>query len=150
MSLNPNKTGSDNDAKSKPLLLAQTLAPLLRKGFIAFCGAGILISPPSCTPSWWTLTEEILQAFFERVPDDFNLPKDMILKDPDLQPEVVLEAFANILDERLFKAFEALDVAEPNAIHYSLARLAKAGILKACVTTNFDIYLEKALKDFNL
>lgn len=44
-------------------------------------------------------------------------------------------------------AFEALDVAEPNAIHYSLARLAKAGILKACFTTNFDIYLEKALKE---
>lgn len=74
----------------------------------------------------------------------------MILKDPDLQPEVVLEAFANTLDERLFRAFEALDVAESNAIHYSLARLAKAGILKACFTTNFDIYLEKALKDFNL
>ena len=102
MSLNPNNPGSETKAEAKPLLLAQTLAPLLREGFIAFCGAGISIPPPSCTPSWWTLTEEILQAFFERVPDDFNLPKDMILKDPDLQPEEVLEAFANILDERLF------------------------------------------------
>ncbi|KKL97981.1 hypothetical protein LCGC14_1828980, partial [marine sediment metagenome] len=147
MSLNPNNPNSETKAEAKPLLLEQTLAPLLKEGFIAFCGAGISIPPPSCTPSWWALTEEILHAFFERVPDDFNLPKDMILKDPDLQPEVVLEAFANILDERLFKAFEALDVAEPNAIHYSLARLAKSGILKACFTTNFDIYLERALNE---
>ena len=71
----------------------------------------------------------------------------MIIKDPERQPEEVFEAFATILDTKFYKAFEALDVAKPNATHYSLARLAKAGILKACFTTNFDIYLEHALRE---
>ncbi|MFX0071550.1 MAG: SIR2 family protein [Candidatus Hermodarchaeota archaeon] len=134
--------------------LEKTLPPLFKEGIVVFCGAGISIPPPSCSPSWWTLTEEILKAFFDRVPDDFNLPKDMILKDPDRQPEEVFETFSTVLDERLYKAFEALDVAEPNPNHFALARLAKAGILKACFTTNFDIYLEHALRaegvDFEL
>ena len=127
--------------------LEQTFKTLVREGFIVFCGAGLSIPPPSCSPSWWQLTEEILKAFFNRVPDEYNLPKDMVLKDPDRQPEEVFEAFSNVLDERMFRVFEALDVAEPNATHYTLARLAKKGILKACFTTNFDIYLEKALKE---
>ncbi|TXT58570.1 MAG: hypothetical protein BAJALOKI1v1_1610008 [Promethearchaeota archaeon] len=127
--------------------LKRTLPPLLEEGIIVFCGAGISIPPPSCSPSWWTLTEEILEAFFERVPDEYNLPKDIIIKDPERTPEEVFETFSYILDERLFKAFEALDVGDPNATHYALARLAKHGILKACFTTNFDLYLERALKE---
>ncbi len=127
--------------------LEETFKTLINEGFIVFCGAGLSIPPPSCSPSWWQLTEEILKAFFDRVPEDYNLPKDMILKDPDRQPEELFEAFSNILDERMYRAFEALDVAEPNANHYALARLAKMGILKVCFTTNFDIYLEKALKE---
>ncbi len=127
--------------------LENILPPLLKEGIVVFCGAGISIPPPSCSPSWWTLTEEILKAFFDRVPEDYNLPKDMIIKDPERTPEEVFEAFSNILDERMYKAFEVLNVAEPNANHYALARLAKKGILKACFTTNFDIYLEKALKE---
>ncbi len=130
-----------------PKPLSEKLAEIAQEGFIAFCGAGISISPPSCSPSWWTLTEEILTAFFNKVPDDYNIPKDMILTDSNMQPEEVLESFATILDERLYTAFEALDVAEPNANHIMIARLAKQGALKACFTTNFDIYLEKALKE---
>ena len=122
--------------------LSEVLPTLFDQGFIAFCGAGVSIPPPCCSPSWWMLTEEILKSFFSQIPDDYNLPKDMILKDPDRQPEEVFEAFSNILDERMYRAFEALDVAEPNANHYALARLAKMGILKVCFTTNFDIYLE--------
>ncbi len=127
--------------------LEEAFHGLIEEGFIIFCGAGISIPPPSCSPSWWQLTEEILKAFFDRVPDDYNIPKDMILKDPSMQPEIVFEAFSNVLDERMYRAFEALDVTEPNANHYTLARLAKKGVLKACFTTNFDVYLEKALKE---
>ncbi|MBN1802643.1 MAG: SIR2 family protein [Candidatus Lokiarchaeota archaeon] len=133
--------------EDKPLSLLEKLKEITNEGFIAFCGAGISISPPSCSPSWWTLTEEILTAFFNKVPDEFNIPKDMILTDSNMQPEEVLESFAIILDERLYAAFDALDVAEPNANHIMIARLAKEGVLKACFTTNFDIYLEKALKE---
>lgn len=43
--------------------LQQVLPKLLNEGFIAYCGAGISIPAPTCAPSWWTLTEEILTAF---------------------------------------------------------------------------------------
>ncbi|MFX1442370.1 MAG: SIR2 family protein [Promethearchaeota archaeon] len=150
MYLNPNNSNSSIGKNSKVLPLEKTLPSIIKEGIVIFCGAGISIPPPSCSPSWWTLTEEILTAFFDRVPDSYNLPKDMILKDPEKQPEQVFEAFANILDTKFYKAFEALDVAKPNATHIALARLAKAGILKACFTTNFDIYLEHALRDENV
>ncbi|KKL86794.1 hypothetical protein LCGC14_1941170, partial [marine sediment metagenome] len=106
---------------------------------------GVSIPPPSCSPSWWMLTEEILKTFFNHIPEDYNLPTDMILKGPNQKPEEVFETFAIILEKRLNKVFEVLDVAEPNAVHIILARLAKAGILKACFTTNFDLYFEHAL-----
>ncbi len=133
-----------NEFAIKPL--SESLSSLFNSGFIVFCGAGVSIPPPSCSPSWWTLTEEILEAFFDRIPKELNLPTDMIIKDPDRQPEEVFETFANILDTRLYNAFEALDVAEPNNVHLVLAKLAKAKILKACFTTNFDLYFERALR----
>jgi len=68
-----------------------------------------------------------LTAFFEKIPDDWGLPKDFIIHDPDLQPELIFENFANILDERLYKIFKALNVGEPNANHVLMAKLAKAG-----------------------
>ena len=140
MSLNPNNSNSTLGDNLKVLPLEKIHPSILKEGLVVFCGAEISIHPPSCSPSWWSLTEEILAAFFDRVLDSYNLPKDMILKDPEKQPEQVFEAFANILDTKFYKAFEALDVAKPNATHIALARLAKAGILKACFTTNFNIY----------
>lgn len=122
------------------------LRSLVKDGFIVYCGAGISIPAPSCAPSWWTLTEEILNAFFDRIPEDWGLPKDIMIKDPNKKPEEVFEDFANMLDIRLFKIFSALNVTEPNANHLILAKLAKLGFLKGCITTNFDVFIERALK----
>ncbi|MBN2152211.1 MAG: SIR2 family protein, partial [Candidatus Lokiarchaeota archaeon] len=127
--------------------LAEALKAAFPGGLVIFAGAGTSIPPPSCSPSWWTLTEEIIESFFARVPASFNLPKDMLIKNPDRQPEQVFENFANILGDRLFQVFDALDVTEPNDVHKAVAHLAKAGVLKACFTTNFDIFFERALKE---
>ena len=125
MSLNPKHPDMMNVDKFNIPPLAEVLPTLFKQGFIVFCGAGVSIPPPSCSPSWWMLTEEILEAFFRTIPKDYNLPTDMILKDPGRQPEEVFETFANILEKKLNKVFEVLDVAEPNPVHVILAKLAK-------------------------
>ncbi len=130
---------------TKASTLREVLPGMIETGFILYTGAGISIPPPTCAPSWWTLTEEILTAFFEKIPDDWGMPKDLIIHDPELQPELIFENFANIFDERLYKIFKALNVGEPNANHTLMAKLAKAGVLKAAFTTNFDVYIERAL-----
>ena len=126
--------------------LGEVLKDIIQQGLFAFCGAGISIPPPSCAPSWWTLTEEILTSFFGQVPDEWGIPDDFKVKASNRQPEEVFENFSSILESRFFNVFEALNVASPNNIHLILAKLAKANILKGCITTNFDIYLEQALQ----
>ncbi|MFX0090627.1 MAG: SIR2 family protein, partial [Candidatus Hodarchaeota archaeon] len=135
-----------NISTKNPLSLAKALHPLLSTGFIAFCGAGVSISPPSCSPSWWTLTEEIIQILFQEAPPEWGVPTDLIIRDSQRQPEEVLENFLNLLEERLYKALDFLKRTQSNATHVALAKLAKVGILKACFTTNFDIFFEAALK----
>lgn len=128
---------------------ARTLSeifPDLESGFIVYCGAGISIPAPTCSPSWWTLTIEVLKAFFDHVPEEYELPKDMIFKDELFSPESIFEIFSRVIDKDFLKIFDVLDVTEPNANHQLIARLAKAKILKACFTTNFDVYIERALK----
>lgn len=127
--------------------LENILPSLVNEGCIVFCGAGISMEAPSCSPSWWTLTEEIIRAFFEDLPNEYGVPKDLIIKDPERQPEETFEGMAVMLESKFYEVFKALDVSKPNNTHIMLARLAKAGILKACFTTNFDVYLEKALRE---
>ncbi|MBN1215316.1 MAG: SIR2 family protein [Candidatus Lokiarchaeota archaeon] len=127
--------------------LEDLLKEIINEGFFAFCGAGISIPPPSCAPSWWSFTEELLMSFFGQVPNDWGIPEDFKLKASNRQPEEVFENFSSILESKFFNVFEALNVASPNNIHLILAKLAKANILKACITTNFDVYLEQALKN---
>ncbi len=129
-----------------PIKIGDILPDLISKGFIIYAGAGISIPAPSCSPSWWQITEEILRAFFDRVPADWGMPSTIIIKSEIWQPESIFENFAAIFDTHLYKVFNALNVAEPNGNHKIIAKLAKAGVLKACFTTNFDIYIERALR----
>ena len=119
-------------------------------GFVIYCGAGISIPAPSCCPSWWTLTEEILEAFFNRAPDEWGVPKDIMIYDENKQPEAVFETFANVLEGKFYQIFDSLNVTEPNGNHKLIAKLAKSGLLKACITTNFDIFIERALREENV
>ena len=103
--------------------LNEVLSTLHQGGFIAYCGAGISIPAPTCAPSWWTLTEEILTAFFNSVPPEYELPKDLIIKDQMFTPEAIFEIFGTVLGKTFFDTFQALDVAEPNENHKLIARL---------------------------
>ncbi|KKM03895.1 hypothetical protein LCGC14_1769880, partial [marine sediment metagenome] len=64
MSLNPKDPDIIIKERSSTSPLADVLPTLFKQGFIVFCGAGVSIPPPSCSPSWWMLTEEILKTFF--------------------------------------------------------------------------------------
>ncbi|MFX0061697.1 MAG: SIR2 family protein [Candidatus Hermodarchaeota archaeon] len=134
-------------SKSEIKSINEFTSELVKNQFIIYCGAGISIPAPSCAPSWWTLTEEILQAFFDRIPDDWSLPKDIIIHDPEKQPELIFENFANMLDLRLYQIFDMLNLSQPNGNHGIIAKLAKKGVLKACITTNFDVFIERSLQE---
>ncbi len=125
--------------------LSDIIGDLTREGFFIYCGAGISIPAPTCAPSWWVLTEEILKGFFNTIPKEWGLPNDLIIKDPDIKPEEVFETFAYVFDELLYDVFKALDFGSFNANHQLIARLASSRKLKACFTTNFDTFIEKAL-----
>ncbi|HME52151.1 MAG TPA: SIR2 family protein [Candidatus Lokiarchaeia archaeon] len=130
-----------------PVPLLDVFPQLLSQGFMIYAGAGISMAAPTCAPSWWQLTEEILTSFFDRIPREWGVPSDLIIKSEIWQPEVIFENFANVFDTQLYEVFKALDVATPNGTHRAIAKLAKEGYLKSCVTTNFDIYIERALRD---
>jgi hypothetical protein len=63
------------------------------------------------------------------------------------QPEEIMESYYLVLRENLFKLFQLLEAGSPNANHKALAKLAKTGRLRAILTTNFDIFIERALRD---
>ncbi|MFX1260327.1 MAG: SIR2 family protein, partial [Promethearchaeota archaeon] len=127
---------------------ANELSKALEKPIIIFAGAGVSIPAPTCAPSWWTLTQDILENFFARAPDVENLGE--LRFKIDRQPEEVFENFANILDQRLYTVFKVLDEGNPNGNHITIARLMKEGKIHAVITTNFDRFFEEALEAENV
>ncbi|KAH9256312.1 hypothetical protein BASA81_005533 [Batrachochytrium salamandrivorans] len=116
-----------------------------RGGFV-FAGAGISMAAPSSSPSWWALMNDLLKTTFEAVPEELaHLRQILATGDVSRQPEEIMESFYFFLKDRLLTVFELLERGEPNANHIALAKLAKAGKLKAILTTNFDRFIERAL-----
>lgn len=125
-------------------LPAGVIAGALKDGpAVLYCGAGVSMGPPTCAPSWHTLTSELLRAVFTKAP--VELP-DLVFHEIDRQPEEILENFATILGDRFPEVFSILDRAPLNPSQRAIARLAAAGRVRAIFTTNFDLYFERALK----
>lgn len=91
---------------------------------------------------------DLLQATFARAPPEFGEVVQQIGHDGDVSrnPEEIMESYFLVFKEHLFTLFGLLDKGEPNANHVGMAKLAKKGKLKAILTTNFDIFLERALQ----
>jgi tetratricopeptide (TPR) repeat protein len=105
---------------------------------------------PSYLPDWRGFNEALLDGV-----------KDLALTLPGLSEDaesairgltldrLAVEAFSDaVVDayagEEYFPVLKILDSREPNANHRALAELARQGILRAVVTTNFDTLLEQA------
>eukprot|EP00041_Stephanoeca_diplocostata_P037865 m.1453112 g.1453112 ORF g.1453112 m.1453112 type:complete len:874 (-) comp25117_c1_seq46:2370-4991(-) len=69
------------------------------------------------------------------------------VKDVLRQPEEIMESYWHCFQNRLFDVFKLLKSGSPNASHKAMAHLAKAGRLKAILTTNFDTFIEQALQE---
>ncbi|WP_372366510.1 tetratricopeptide repeat protein [Candidatus Uabimicrobium sp. HlEnr_7] len=125
---------------------------LLNRDAIVFCGAGISIEPPAGLPDWKKLRDFTLEAIATKhwttqkyLSSLLTTPMIAEPGERGLTPEVVAsEVVVNC--QKYFECFRALNDGEPNANHLYLARLAREGFLSCIVTTNFDLFIEKALK----
>lgn len=119
----------------------------LENPIIVFVGAGLSIPAPTCAPSWWTLTQELLSSFFAQVS---KLKEIREMGDLDFkinrQPEEIFENYSVILGDRFYEVFSVLQEGRANAAHIALARLMKNKMIHSIITTNFDRYLEDALE----
>jgi len=119
----------------------------LENPIIVFVGAGLSIPAPTCAPSWWTLTQELLGSFFAKV-SKLKEIKDMGDLDFKInrQPEEIFENYSAILGDRFYEVFSVLQEGHANMAHIALARLMKNKMIHSIITTNFDRYLEEALE----
>lgn len=88
---------------------------------------------------------ELVQFTFGAAPPEFQV--ELGDGDANRQPEEIMESYYHILEDKLFTVFQLLEQGRPNANHVAMARLAKAGKVRAIFTTNFDIFIERALRD---
>ncbi|MFX1276621.1 MAG: tetratricopeptide repeat protein [Promethearchaeota archaeon] len=131
----------------------EKIKEFLKEGRVAFfLGAGISMIPPSCLPSWWQINHAILDSLADEgaeiVPELRDLA-EMIKKREEegrLPPEFVAEIITNRIGKSYFEVLQVLEGDTPNLAHLWLAILAKAGLLKAIITTNFDTLIEKAFE----
>jgi len=115
---------------------------------IIFAGAGISSAGVNRSPSWWQIYSAAAAALGKRFCEEF----------PDLAPLVDVsealrpwstQALADLIQltfagQDFLKNLRVVDVADPNDNHLSIAALAKAGHLRAVLTTNFDTLLERS------
>src|SRR5262245_39734321 len=123
---------------------------------VIFAGAGCSIGPPASLPGWFDLNDAILEALWDRM-EPYNLPnrirgdvlghikakRKQYAFPPDYQAQVMVERVG-------MKYFELLTVVDSdlyNAFHHYTAEGARAGLVRAVVTTNFDRNFERAFDE---
>ena len=122
---------------------------------VIFAGAGCSMAPPASLPGWFDLNDAILEGLWDRLAP-YNLParlRGTILDQikakrtqyafpPDYQAQVLVER----VGMKYFELLTAVDSDVYNAFQHQVARAAKAGLVAAIVTTNFDRNFERALE----
>ena len=126
------------------------------KACVVFCGAGVSLEPPAGLPDWHKLRDYTLEAVASR--DNFllsfltDLNSVEIIATPGkrgLPPEVIASHIVGNC-RNYFECFRSLEDGQPNANHEYLAKMAKSGLLSYILTTNFDLFIERALKNEGL
>ncbi len=124
---------------------------------VVFVGAGVSVAPPTCLPSWWEVNQAVVEALARQVEPDVgreaangfaHIVSERQRADR-FPPEYQAEVIVGRLRHRYFEVLRCLDGDEPNASHLALATLARAGCVRAILTTNFDRVLEAAFQTVN-
>src|ERR1043165_6045370 len=118
-----------------------------------FIGAGVSSVAPTSLPSWNSLQEGIIEAVArcaaricgrELIETSTRLITARQSEGRPLPPQYVAEMIAARLPSSYFNVLRCLDSEVPNEVHLGVAALAKAGHVKAVITTNFDRAMEAA------
>ncbi|MDW7693277.1 SIR2 family protein [Flammeovirgaceae bacterium SG7u.111] len=123
---------------------------------VIMAGAGVSMDAPTSLPSWFGFNDKVLDALCQRIERYIEKPgwlaeirqsvsfrRDKVgVFSPDYQAQIMAEECG----EKYFEVLQALDSSQTNVTHLAIAKLAKAGKLKAVVTTNFDRLVEQALE----
>jgi tetratricopeptide (TPR) repeat protein len=131
------------------------IAHIREHGIVLMAGAGVSMGPPTCLPGWDDLNNRIVDALSHRIDsylgrtgwtaqlrDALKLARTSGSIPPDYQAQILEE----LCGERYFHALRSLDVNVRNPAHNAIAALAKNGLLRAIVTTNFDRLIEQGLE----
>jgi hypothetical protein len=135
------------------------IIPKCKAGIVIFAGAGCSMAPPSSLPGWNNLNDLILETlwdhlevygfqdrFREKILSTIMQKREENKFPPDYQAQRMVER-AGI---KYFQLLSAVDSEHYNATQYYTANLAKQGIVKAIVTTNFDCNFERAFEAFGI
>ena len=124
-----------------------------------FCGAGVSMSAPSFAPNWIGLRDLYLTSLFDPLIDNHLLEAEdamrllrkfkTFLEEHELwlKPEVVLHWLYSRFGDRVFEVLEVLNYGTPNANHYAISDILAKNTQCKIVTTNFDLYFERAFSD---
>lgn len=128
----------------------------LEHGLVVFAGAGLSVPRPSALPGWRALNTAFLDALCFRLArfTDGELGGPPLLEwlverrdnhqviPPDFQAQLAEDECGL----EYFRMLQVLDIDAWNLGHWALAAMAKTGVLRALVTTNFDRLAEYALQ----
>lgn len=120
------------------------------KQYVVIAGAGISVAPPSNLPSWWEYNKKLIAQIKTRALELCPGAAD-ILECIDVENKLPVQCISQLVvsqgaGESYFPLLELLNGTVPNANHFALAELARQGVLKAVVTTNFDTLIETAFR----
>ena len=146
-------THSMTSARNHCDLLSASLEKTKTGDLVIFAGAGVSMDPPAGLPDWHSLRDWTLEAVAGR--SGFLEPLLPKLTDIEMlsapgkkgmTPELVASVISNI-SPGYFDSLGILDDGTPNRNHKAIALLAKIGVVRHIVTTNFDVFIERALEE---
>lgn len=136
---------------------------LKRKDKICFfCGAGISKKKPSYAPDFIELRNQLILSLLQKLEsndflnkgeanDIYHSLKNYLQENKFwLKPEVALHWFYLSFGDNLFDALQCLDQGSPNICHNVISDICMRNSNALIITTNFDLYFEKAFRELNV